>query len=70
MKKLILLSFLLFAGCEKENCNCGMITTFNVPGYSFEARNNCSGVTKSFLTKQSIWMDKKVGEQVCLDSPW
>lgn len=73
MKKLLLLSFLviLLSSCgdnyeEIGDCNCGLILSDEVEGYSVVIRSNCSGNEKRFTLSEEDWFNAFVGEEYCI----
>ena len=70
MKKLlsILLISIILIGCEKEECNCGVITNDEILGdcYSLTIRNDCSDNYKTFCFDYDVWLDNPVGGDFCV----
>ena len=71
MKKILILSTILFLGCKKEViepevCNCGLVQSDNVQDYSVVIQNSCSGNNKTFYLQQGDWMNAHVGSTYCI----
>ena len=73
MKRLLyilLLPFMLlvFTGCEKEDCNCGVITNDEILDdcYSLTIRNDCSDNYKTFRFDYDVWFNNHLGDDFCV----
>ena len=71
MKKIlsILLISIFFIGCEKENCNCGVITNDEILEnncYSLTIRNSCSDNYETWCFDYDVWLNNPVGDDFCV----
>lgn len=73
MKKIYLLVITLilitFSSCEKEECNCGVITNDEILAnncYSLTIRNDCSDNYETWCFDYDIWLDNAVGDDFCV----
>jgi len=75
MKKVALvfaLSIVVFSSCRKEDnllvndCNCGIVKSDNVKGYTVTIKNDCSGAWKTFALSASDWVNAHVGTRHCI----
>ena len=60
---------LVFTGCEKEDCNCGVITNDEILDnncYSLTIRNNCSDNYKTWCFDYDLWLNNPVGGDFCV----
>ena len=75
MKKLVLVIAVVavvFSSCRKEDnllvndCNCGIVQSDNVQGYTVKIKNECSGAWKTFTLSAADWMNAHVGTRHCI----
>jgi hypothetical protein len=79
MKKLLLiLTFLTFLGCNKENitptpeCNCGTISDYGTKNglYWIELENDCSGNKEHWFFREEVFITAQIGYNLCMyDEP-
>lgn len=61
----------LFASCKKdEKCNCGTVMQDGVDGdcYYLVLQNDCTNNRKQFCFDRDFWLQKNVGDKVCVDN--
>jgi len=68
---ILILPFILlvFTGCEKEDCNCGVITNDEILDndcHSLTIRNDCSDNYKTWCFDYDVWLDNPVGGDFCV----
>ena len=61
---------LVLSSCEKEECNCGVITDDEILGdcYSLTIRNDCSDNYETFCFDYDVWLDNYVGGEFCVEN--
>ena len=68
---ILILPFILlvFTGCEKEDCNCGVITNDEILDndcHSLTIRNDCSDNYKTWCFDYDLWLNNPVGGDFCV----
>ena len=59
---------IMFSSCEKQDCNCGVITDDQIIGgeYTLSIRNDCTNNVETFIFSESVWFDADIGEDFCV----
>jgi hypothetical protein len=69
LRGLILFTMIvLVSSCEKQDCNCGVITDDQIIGgeYTLSIRNDCTNNVETFIFSYDVWFNAYVGEDFCV----